>query len=106
MKMALQRRKPRISRFRRSLSNEPQPKFKVGDTAGEFNVISYLGHSAIRPDKLKILGQEHHWYRVRCSCVSKTEEIHSQQQLVDTRRQRVCGDCLTNIRKNDEYHSK
>ena len=84
------RRRPRQLRRRYT---GPQPKLKVGNIRGDFTVVEYLGHSAIRPDKLKRLSQEHHWYKVRCSCGS--EETHSQQQLIDTRRHRKCQECLS-----------
>lgn len=77
--------------YRKRYNKGPEPRFQVGDIAGGFNVIAYLGYSCIHPEIAKKLGQEHHWYRVRCSC--KNEEIHTQQQLIDTRRQRVCEDC-------------
>ena len=84
----LTRRK--VSRFRRRYYGTPQPKFQVGDTAGEFNVIDYLGHSSIAPEgEPRVLSQDHHWYKVRCSCGN--EEIHTQQQLIDTRRSRKCA---------------
>lgn len=86
--------------FRRRLADVgPQPRFQVGDTAGEFTVIEYLGHSAIRPDVLKVLTQEHHWYKVRCACTDATVETHSQQQLIDVRRTRACDKCTDNLRE-------
>ena len=69
----------------------PQPKLNIGDVAGAFTVIDYLGHSRLKPDEVKLLSQEHHWYAVRCSCGS--EEIHTQQQLIDARRTRTCVAC-------------
>lgn len=88
------------SRFRQLLRAQraqagAQPKFIIGDQAGEFNVLKYLGYSAINPVKLKMLSQEHHWYKVRCSC--GVIETHSQQQLIDTRRLRICVTCQTNL---------
>lgn len=89
--------------FRSRLANvEPQPRFQVGDTAGEFVVIEYLGYSAIRPDILKVLTQEHHWYRVRCSCTNATVETHSQQQLIDIRRTRACDNCTSQLQEIQE----
>ena len=94
------------SRFKRrsfrSRKTGPQPRFKVGDVAGQFNVIEYLGHSTIRPDELKVLSQEHHWYKVRCSCVDRTEEVHSQQQLIDIRRVRACDNCTQQLQEIKE----
>lgn len=91
------RRKPRRrSRFRGP--SEPTPRFDVGDMAGQFNITEYLGHSAIKPvGEPTKLCQEHHWYRVRCSC--GTEEVHTQQKLIDTRRPRLCEDCVTQLRE-------
>lgn len=91
-------RKPRRrSRFSRTPS-EPTPRFDVGDQAGQFNVLEYLGWSSIKPEgEAKKLCQEHHWYRVRCSCGNT--EIHTQQQLIDTRRHRICEDCITQLRE-------
>lgn len=86
-----QRRSRRVSRFRRRYYG-PQPRFKVGDDAGSFNVIEYLGHSRVAPaGTARTLSQEHHWYRVRCKCGN--EEVHTQQQLIDTRRLRQCAEC-------------
>lgn len=88
------RQKPRrVNRFRRASRTGPQPSLNVGDTLGAFTVTEYLGHSALRPDVLKKLSQEHHWYKVRCNC--GTEETHSQQQLIDVRRVRSCGSCTS-----------
>lgn len=97
--MALARFKRRPFRSRKA---GPTPRFQVGDLAGQFNVIEYLGHSAIRPDEPKRLSQEHHWYRVRCSCVERTEEVHSQQQLIDIRRVRACDNCTNRLQEIKE----
>ena len=75
----------------------PQPRFQVGDSAGEFTVIEYLGYSAVRPDELKMLSQAHHWYKVRCACTTATVETHSQQQLIDIRRVRACDKCTEEL---------
>ncbi len=91
------------SRFKRRsfrsrlATTEPQPRFQVGEAAGQFTVIEYLGYSAIRPDVLKLLKQEHHWYKVRCSCVEATVETHTQQQLIDIRRIRACDNCTAQL---------
>ena len=86
-----QKRRRRVSRFRRKYFG-PEPKFQVGDQAGGFNVIQYYGHSAVAPAGTpRTLSQAHHWYRVRCECGN--EEVHTQQQLIDTRRLRVCAEC-------------
>ena len=84
--------RPRRPRFRRYRHLGPLPKFQVGDQAGYFNVIEYINYSRVHPTKLKTLAQEHHWYKVRCSCGN--EETHSQQQLIDTRRHRRCAECI------------
>lgn len=90
----------RVSRFRGRRPPQPTPRFIVGDQAGEFNVLEYLGHSAINPVKLTKLSQEHHWYRVKCSCGN--EETHTQQQLIDVRRHRVCQSCIEAIQQIKE----
>jgi hypothetical protein len=93
----------RVSRFRRRYNGRPQPNFQVGDTAGEFNVINYLGHTNVAPEgKPRVLSQDHHWYKVRCSCGN--EEIHTQQQLIDIRRSRKCASCIkeTNVENQSE----
>ena len=91
------RRTRRPSRFPKR-SKEPQPRFAVGDQAGEFNVLEYRGYSSVKPGKdPKRLKVWHHWYRVRCSC--GTEETHTQQQLIDIRRQRVCEKCQSNLKE-------
>ena len=83
----------RAYRFRRRYNSRPQPKFQVGDTSGEFNVIDYLGYSNVAPAGTpRTLGQDHHWYTVRCSCGN--EETHTQQHLIDTRRYRRCVNCI------------
>jgi len=93
--MAIPRKK--VSRYRfKKKSLEPQPKYQVGDTAGQFNILEYLGYSSVKPTgKPKMLKVWHHWYRVRCSC--GTEETHTQQQLIDTRRTRVCEECQSQL---------
>lgn len=80
----------------------PQPRFQVGDSCGEFTVIEYIGYSAVRPDEVKLLKQAHHWYKVRCACTNATEEVHSQQQLIDIRRVRACDSCTTELAKLKE----
>lgn len=90
----------KVSRFRTRKPKEPTPRFQEGDQAGEFNVIQYLGHSAINPVKLTQLSQEHHWYKVRCSCGNV--ESHTQQQLIDTRRHRACASCIEQIIEHKE----
>ena len=90
--------KPRhkVSRFRYRKPNVPTPRFQVGDQAGEFNVIEYIGHTAIKPVGTPTkLCQEHHWYKVRCACGK--EETHTQQQLIDVRRHRACASCIDEI---------
>ena len=94
----------RPSRFRWK-PKTPTPRFDVGDQAGEFNVLEYLGHSANKPFKPERLKVEHHWYRVRCSC--GTEEIHTQQQLIDVRRNRMCVTCTDKLKemlRNENNH--
>jgi len=97
----MQRRKPRrYSRFRKM---GPQPRFQIGDQAGEFNIIEYLGYQRTAPTgEPRVLSQEHHWYKVRCSCVNRTEEVHTQQQLIDVRRLRSCTECQSNINQLKE----
>jgi hypothetical protein len=95
--------KPRhkVSRFRFRKPKEPTPRFDIGDQAGEFNVIGYLGYSTIRPEGTPTkLSQEHHWYKVRCACGK--EEVHTQQQLIDVRRHRACGSCIDKIMEMKE----
>lgn len=94
------RRKTRFSRSRRRSikPKEPTPRFMPGDYIGSFTVTEYLGWNHVKPvGEPTKLSQEHHWYRVDCDC--GTEEIHTQQQLIDTRRHRKCADC---IRRQDE----
>lgn len=87
-------RKRRYMRYMR-----PNPKFKIGDIAGEFSVVFYLGYSRVKPaGEPKILSQEHHWYIVRCCC--GVEETHTQQHLTDTRRSRKCKKCLSQPAQN------
>lgn len=96
--MALPRRtiRRRARRHRARFNLAPQPKYQVGDQTGEFNIIECLGYSRIKPTgDPKILSQEHHWYKVRCSCGE--EETHTQQQLIDTRRTRKCKKCLSTL---------
>lgn len=89
-------RRHKVSPFRGRKPLEPIPKFDIGDEAGEFNVIRYLGHTAIKPEGTpKKLSQEHHWYKVRCACGN--EEVHTQQQLIDVRRHRACQSCIEEI---------
>jgi hypothetical protein len=97
MSTLIRRRPKRFSRFR-SRNLGPHPRFVTGDQAGEFNILEYLGYSSVKPGKdPKMLKVWHHWYRVRCSC--GTEETHTQQQLIDTRRQRVCAECQTKLKE-------
>ena len=84
------KRPKRPSRFAR-MPVEPTPRFQEGDQAGEFNVLEYLGYGATKPHEPVRLRVEHHWYRCRCSCGN--EEIHTQQQLIDVRRNRCCSEC-------------
>lgn len=93
MALSSQIRRRRARGFRRRYNGRPEPKFQIGDTAGEFNVIAYLGHTRVAPEgEPRTLSQEHHWYKVRCSCGN--EEVHTQQQLIDTRRLRRCATCI------------
>ena len=69
----------------------PQPHFTQGDVAGNFTITKYEGHSRVNPKTALRLSTEHHWYRCRCTC--GTEEIHTQQQLIDKRRLRQCQSC-------------
>lgn len=94
-------RRHKVSRYRGRRPLTPTPRFQIGDQAGEFNVAAYLGHSAVRPEGKPVkLGQEHHWYRVRCAC--GTSEVHTQQQLIDVRRHRACQSCIDAIVKTKE----
>lgn len=86
----------RPSRYGRK-SNEPTPRFQPGDQAGEFNVLEYLGYSANKPHEPVRLKVEHHWYKVRCSC--GVIEIHTQQQLIDVRRNRMCVECTDKLKE-------
>lgn len=89
----------RVSRFRRKYAG-PQPKLGQGDVQGGFTVLEYLGYSAVPPTgKPRTLSQSHHWYRVACEC--GTEEVHTQQQLIDQRRTRLCIGC-THLGENVE----
>jgi len=76
----------------------PLPKYTIGDIAGDFEIISYIGYSAVHPDKVVRLSQEHHWYKCKCHCGEI--ETHTQQQLNDTRRLRQCGKCSATIITN------
>ena len=98
-KRAFTRKPPqRVSRSR-YISKGPTPRFISGDQAGEFNVLSYLGYSAVQPEGKPVrLKQQHHWYRVKCGCGKV--EIHTQQQLIDTRRHRMCSDCINTLKEN------
>jgi len=100
--MTLSRRPRRPNRFRRNRNQGAQPKFQIGDQTGEFNILQYLGYMAFNPVTLIRLSQEHHWYKVRCSCGSEVTETHSQQQLIDTRRIRACVTCIKQIVQNKE----
>jgi hypothetical protein len=88
------RRVRRPSRFRRS-SSEPQPRFQSGEVAGDFEILEYLGYSANKPLEPVRLRVEHHWYHCKCSCGAI--EVHTQQQLIDTRRHRKCKACIEKI---------
>ena len=86
----------RVSHNRFRKPNVATPRFQVGDQAGEFSVLEYLGYSAVKPTGTPTkLCQEHHWYKVRCEC--GTEEVHTQQQLIDVRRHRACASCIEAI---------
>ena len=91
--------RPRVrrpGRFARS-SSEPEPKFRPGQVAGNFEILEYLGYSANKPCEPIRLKVEHHWYECRCSC--GTSEIHTQQQLIDVRRHRMCVGCIDQLLK-------
>jgi len=87
------RQRRRLSRFRKRMG--ATPKFLPGNQCGEFNILEYIGYTAIHPVKHSWLSQEHHWYKVRCSC--GTSETHTQQQLTDKRRLRCCENCRNNV---------
>jgi len=74
----------------------PQPKLGIDDVCGNFTIIKYLKYGKVPPAPRApvILAQTHHWYRVRCACGA--EEIHTQQQLIDKRRNRHCAKCQAN----------
>ena len=67
------------------------PKFKKGDTVGNFTILHYMGHSAVNKRTAKHMAKAQHWYRCQCNCL--TEESRSQQELIDPRRQQMCFIC-------------
>jgi hypothetical protein len=102
-------RRYKVSRSRYRKPQEPTPRFDIGDQAGEFNVLEYLGYSRIKPTGEPVkLSQEHHWYKVRCACGKI--EVHTQQQLIDVRRHRACASCINELeelrRPNEDSSSR
>jgi hypothetical protein len=85
------------SRWKRRYGRRPNgtevgvPKYDTGDKVGKFTVLHYLGHSAVNKRNHKIMSKAQHWYRCKCECGQ--QESRSQQELSDTRRQRVCFVC-------------
>lgn len=89
------------TRFKRQslIDQEPIPRFKEGDIAGNFTILHYRGWSRVNPENRNLLYAEHHWYK--CQCICGNEEIHTQQQLIDTRRKRQCAACTIKERNNE-----
>lgn len=91
----MRRRSSWMSRYK---SRHPRPRFKVGDSVGNFVVSDYVGYTSVRPvGSPDRLSREHHWYGVTCKC--GTEEVHTQQHLIDQRRHRMCKQCISKITK-------
>jgi hypothetical protein len=67
------------------------PKFKVDDVVGDFTILYYLGHSAVNKRTGKSMAKAQHWYHCVCECGQY--ERRSQQELIDTRRQKRCYEC-------------
>ena len=78
-------------------STEPQPRFQKGDTAGEFTILEYLGYSKKKPHLAEFIRTARHWYNCRCQC--GTTEVHTQQQLIDVRRNRMCANCISQLQE-------
>lgn len=89
----------RRSNWQANIGKEPKPRFREGDQAGEFTIASYLGWHKTHPKSGKVLHSEHHWYMCTCSC--GTKEVHTQQQLIDTRRNRACVNCVGDIKQHN-----
>lgn len=78
--------------FRREVvSDFGIPKYAVGDTIGDFEILRYEGHSHVNKRTAQQMAKAQHWYRCLCTC--GTEEHRSQQELIDPRRQQKCFNC-------------
>lgn len=83
------------------LSDVGEPKYKVGDIIGSFEVIRYEGHSEINKRNARHMSKAQHWYRCQCFCGN--EEYRSQQELVDKRRKQCCAVCRNYDEVENDY---
>jgi hypothetical protein len=68
-----------------------KPRFQPFQKVGQFMVIKYVDHTNINPRNGRVMVDDQHWYRVRCSCGAF--EFRSQQELRDIRRRQMCAEC-------------